>query len=63
MIWLIVLVFGAIASAAAAIGEWRVARRTGQRAHLWGAATSLMLALILTSHEVPSGAIPIHVSA
>jgi hypothetical protein len=50
--WLIVLLIGVIAGATAAIGEWRVYRRSGQRGHLWGAVGSLISALLLASYLI-----------
>jgi len=50
--WIAVLVIGAVASGIAAVGEWRVAKRSGRREHLWGAAASLAMGLILTSYLV-----------
>lgn len=51
-IWIVVIVIGAVASGIAAVAEWRAARRSGRREHLWGAAASLALGLILASYLV-----------
>ena len=48
--WLAILLIGVIAGAAAAIGEWRIYRRSDQRRHLWGACGSLALTLLLASY-------------
>lgn len=51
-IWPVVLLIGVIAGATAAIGEWRIYRRSGQRGHLWGAVGSLISALLLASYLI-----------
>jgi len=52
--WLTILLIGVIAGATAAIGEWRIYRRSSERRHLWGAVGSMVSALLLASYLIGS---------
>jgi hypothetical protein len=52
MFWPAVLLLGTVASLVAAVGEWRIYRRSGERGHLWGACGSLILSLLLALYLI-----------
>lgn len=47
--WFCIGMLCVIGSAITAVGEWRTYRRSGRRAHVWGACSMVLLGLVVAS--------------